>query len=126
MKWFDYAAPASIGEAIGLLTSHPGARLLAGGTDLLVQLRAGRKETDLVVDVKRIPELNTLQYDPKAGLTLGAAVPCYRIYGDATVSRHYPAFAEVASLMVARRFRDALQSAAICAMRRQARIPCRC
>jgi len=99
VKWFDYAAPASVGEAVGLLTAHPNARLLAGGTDLLVQLRSGRKETDLVVDIKRIPELNALQYDAKAGLTLGAAVPCYRIYGDATVARHYPALAEVAALI---------------------------
>ncbi len=99
MKWFDYAAPASVGEAVGLLTAHPGARLLAGGTDLLVQLRAGRRETDLVVDVKRIPELNAIHYDPKHGLTLGAAVPCYRIYGDGTIARNYPALAEVASLI---------------------------
>lgn len=99
MKWFDYAAPASLGEAVGLLTAHPSARLLAGGTDLLVQLRAGRKETDLVVDIKRVPELNAIQYDAKAGLTLGAAVPCYRIYGDATVVRHYPALAEVAAII---------------------------
>jgi len=99
VKWFDYAAPASVGEAVGLLTAHPGARLLAGGTDLLVQLRAGRRETDLVVDVKRIPELNAIHYDPKHGLTLGAAVPCYRIYGDGTIARNYPALAEVASLI---------------------------
>ena len=99
MKWFDYAAPASVSEAVGLLTAHPNARLLAGGTDLLVQLRAGRKEADVVVDVKRIPELNALHYDPKSGLTLGAAVPCYRIYGDKTVARHYPALVEVASLI---------------------------
>lgn len=99
MKWFDYAAPTSVGEAIGLLTANPGARPLAGGTDLIVQLRSGRKETGLVVDVKRIQELNSLSYDPKTGLTLGAAVPCYRIYGDATVSRRYPALAEVAALI---------------------------
>jgi len=99
VKWFDYAVPASVSEAVGLLTAHPSARLLAGGTDLLVQLRAGRKETDLVVDVKHIPELNALHYDPTAGLTLGAAVPCYRIYGDTTVARRYPALAEVAALI---------------------------
>ena len=99
MKWFDYAAPLSVGEAVGLLISHPGARLLAGGTDLLVQLRSGRKETDLVIDIKHIQELNALHYDPKLGLTLGAAVPCYRIYGDGTIARTYPALAEVASLI---------------------------
>lgn len=99
MKWFDYAAPRSVSEAVGLLASHPGARLLAGGTDLLVQLRAGRKETDYVVDLKHIPELNAIDYDPQRGLTLGAAVPCYRIYGDSAVSRNYPALAEVAALI---------------------------
>jgi CO/xanthine dehydrogenase FAD-binding subunit len=99
VKWFDYAAPVSVAEAVGLLTAHPSARLLAGGTDLLVQLRAGRKETDLVVDAKRIPELNALHYDPAHGLTLGSAVPCYRIYGDKTVARAYPSLVEVASLI---------------------------
>ena len=99
MKWFDYAAPSSVAEAIGLLTAHPSARLLAGGTDLLVQIRAGRKETDLVVDAKHIPELNAIHYDPAVGLTLGSAVPCYRIYRDQAVARAYPALAEVASLI---------------------------
>ncbi len=99
MKWFDYATPPSVGEAVGLLTAHPAARLLAGGTDLLVQLRAGRKETDLVVDLKRIRELNALEYDPARGLTIGAAVPCYRIYRDPTVARAYPALVELASLI---------------------------
>ena len=99
MKWFDYATPPSVGEAVGLLTAHPGARLLAGGTDLLVQLRAGRKETDLVVDLKHIPELNALEYDPVRGLTIGAAVPCHRIYRDPTVARAYPALVEMASLI---------------------------
>jgi CO/xanthine dehydrogenase FAD-binding subunit len=99
VKWFDYAAPESVGEAVELLTAHPGARMLAGGTDLLVQLRSGRQQTDLVVDVKRIPELNTVHYDPKLGLTLGAAVPCYRVYRDDAIPRHYPALAEVASLI---------------------------
>ena len=99
MKWFDYAAPASVAEAVGLLTAHPNARLLAGGTDLLVQLRAGRKVTDLVVDAKHIPELNAIHYDAARGLTLGAAVPCYRIYKDKNVTSAYPALAEVASLI---------------------------
>ncbi len=99
MKWFDYAAPTTLPEALGLMAAHPNARLLAGGTDLIVQMRAGRKETDLVIDTKKIPELNDLRYDPAGGLTLGAAVPCHRIYNDVTVKRVYPSLAEVTSII---------------------------
>ncbi|HTS31036.1 MAG TPA: xanthine dehydrogenase family protein subunit M [Bryobacteraceae bacterium] len=99
MKWFDYVAPRSLDEAVALMAAHPGARPLAGGTDLLVQMRSGRKETDYVVDVKHVRELNELSYDTARGLTLGAAVPCYRIYGDAAAARAYPSLAEVAALI---------------------------
>jgi carbon-monoxide dehydrogenase medium subunit len=99
VKHFDYNAPRTVDEAVGLLAAHPGALLLAGGTDLIVQLRARRKQTDLVVDIKHISELNELRYDPASGLTLGAAVPCYRIYGDPVVRQAYSALAEVANLI---------------------------
>ncbi|MBK5294034.1 MAG: xanthine dehydrogenase family protein subunit M [Acidobacteriia bacterium] len=99
MKWFDYAAPKTLSEALALLAAHPGARMLAGGTDLLVQMRAGRKPADLIIDIKNIAELNELRYERASGLTLGAAVACYRIYGDAAVSRAYPSLHQVASLI---------------------------
>jgi CO/xanthine dehydrogenase FAD-binding subunit len=99
VKPFDYAAVQSVDEATALLGAHPGALLLAGGTDLIVQLRAGRKTADLVVDIKRIPELNEIRYDPAQGLTLGAAVPYYRICADRAVSNAYPALADVAALI---------------------------
>lgn len=98
MKWFDYSAPRTLGEAVEIMTLHPSARALAGGTDLLVQMRTGRKQPDIVVDVKRIPEMNVLSVDA-AGLTLGAAVPCCRIYEDTAVSRAFPALSEVAALI---------------------------
>ncbi|MBS1824736.1 MAG: xanthine dehydrogenase family protein subunit M [Acidobacteria bacterium] len=99
MKWFDYQAPRNIGEAVEAMTLHPTARPLAGGTDLLVQMRAGRRTPDLIVDIKKIPELNQLHFEPGLGLTLGAAVPCYRIYNDSAVSRAYPSLAEVANII---------------------------
>jgi carbon-monoxide dehydrogenase medium subunit len=99
VKWFDYAAPQSLDQAVALMAAHPSARPLAGGTDLLVQMRSGRQETDYVVDVKHVPELNEITYGPAHGLTLGAAVPCYRIYGSASVARAYPSLAEVAALI---------------------------
>lgn len=100
MKWFDYASPASLAEALSLLAEHgERARLLAGGTDLLVQMRAGRRTPDLVIDIKNIAELNELAYNPSGGLTLGAAVPCYKIYGNTQVTAAYPALNDVASLI---------------------------
>ena len=100
MKPFDYARPGSVNEAVDLLAKHGDrARVLAGGTDLLVQLRAGVREADVVVDIKEIPELNEIRYDANSGLTLGAAVPCFRIYEHADVKQAYPALIDVASLI---------------------------
>ena len=99
MKWIDYANPRSIGEAVELLAEHESARMLAGGTDVLVMLRGGRYESDLLIDGKNIPELNEMTYDPLAGLTLGAAVPCYKIYANAALANAYPGIIDVATLI---------------------------
>ena len=100
MKWIDYANPRSVREAVDLLARHGDrGRILAGGTDILVQLRAGRRELDLLIDGKGIPELNEITYDPTVGLTLGAAVPCYKIYANAAISHAYPGIIDVATLI---------------------------
>ena len=100
MKWIDYASPRSVREALDLLSQHGDrARVLAGGTDVLVQLRGGRRELDLLVDGKGIPDLNEITYDPTVGLTLGAAVPCHKIYANAAISHAYPGIIDVASLI---------------------------
>ncbi|MDO8672091.1 MAG: FAD binding domain-containing protein, partial [Dehalococcoidia bacterium] len=91
MKAFDYRAPETLDEAITLLAAGGDrARPLAGGTDLIVQLRNGRFELETLVDIKRLPELNSLSYDSAAGLTIGAAVPVYRVYEDHEISAAYP------------------------------------
>ena len=100
MEAIDYIVPKTIGEAVQTMASRGDrARALAGGTDLLVQLRGGRRSADLVVDLKEIPELNALTYSPRNGLTVGAAVPCYQIYGDQAVASAYPAIIDAASLI---------------------------
>ncbi len=69
-----YVAPETLDAALGLLADAGGtARVLAGGTDLLVQLRAGRVAPTLLVDIKRIPELRSLE-PCDGGWRIGAAV----------------------------------------------------
>jgi CO/xanthine dehydrogenase FAD-binding subunit len=100
LKPIDYAAPRSVAEAVALLGEKgERARVLAGGTDLIVQVREGRRDLDLLVDGKFVPELNELSYDPKRGLRIGAAVPCYRIYEHAEVGKAYPGLVDAVSLV---------------------------
>ncbi|MCY2963992.1 MAG: xanthine dehydrogenase family protein subunit M [Planctomycetota bacterium] len=94
MRDFEYEAPASVAEAVRVLSHHNGtARPLAGGTDLIDQIRVGRHQPALVVDIKRIPELNVLEMST-GGLRLGAAVPCYRVYNDAGLNSAYTALVD--------------------------------
>ncbi|MBC8352282.1 MAG: xanthine dehydrogenase family protein subunit M [Planctomycetes bacterium] len=94
MHAFDYQSPSTVAEAIELMAKHNGsARPLAGGTDLIDQMRVGRLAPDVLIDVKKLDELNVLSADA-AGLHVGAAVPCYRIYGDETVNSQYTALAD--------------------------------
>ena len=100
MKDFSYAAPTTLKEAAALLTGANGkARILAGGTDIIVQLREGLRDADLVVDVKKIPELAELSYSAAKGLRLGASVPCYRVYEHSELGRAYPALVDAARIV---------------------------
>ncbi len=100
MEAIDFVKPNTVNEAVELMASKGDrARMMAGGTDILVQLRAGRRSLDLVVDAKGIPELNQITYDPQNGLTLGASVPCYQIYQNEAVANAYPGLIDCASLI---------------------------
>lgn len=99
MRDFDYAAPTTVAEAVQLLQSHNGAaRPLAGGTDLIDQVRVGRLTPDLVVDIKKIPELTRVEFSAN-GLRIGAAVPCHRLYHDAQIAAAYSALTDSASII---------------------------
>jgi CO/xanthine dehydrogenase FAD-binding subunit len=100
LQAFDYIATQTVDEAVSLLaTKGDQARVLAGGTDLIVQVREGRRRLDVIVDVKKIPELNELSYDPQNGLRLGAAVPCHKIYGHAAIAQAYPGLMDAVTLV---------------------------
>ncbi len=99
MRDFEYEAPTSLDSVLSRLSEQNGsARPLAGGTDLIDHIRAGRQQPQLILDVKKIPELNVLESGP-AGLRLGAAVPCCRICEAEAIHRDYTALTDACSII---------------------------
>jgi len=100
LQAFDYARVSTIDEAVALLgQQNREARVLSGGTDLLVSLREGRDSASLVVDVKGVPELMEMFFDRGGGLVQGAAVPCQRMYSDPQVAQGFPGLMDAARLI---------------------------
>ena len=103
MKWIGYSNAKTVDEAVELLSQGDNkAKVLAGGTDLLVQLRVAPQRInnpDLIVDIKDIPELNEVEFNSESGLTLGAAVPCYQVYQNPVIAQNYPGLIDSASLI---------------------------
>ena len=97
MRDFEFESPDTLDGAIQLLSANE-AKPLAGGTDLIDYIRTGRVDTDLVVDIKKIPELNILQADGN-GLRLGAAVSCRKICQSEAIRKSYPALFDVCSII---------------------------
>ena len=75
MTDIQYLAPGTLDEAVGAFAAASGAaRILAGGTDLLVQMRAGVVRPGLIVDIKKIPEMTSIEETADGGFRIGAAV----------------------------------------------------
>ncbi len=99
MKDFQYLAPRKLDEAAVLMAEHAGsAQLLAGGTDLLIFMRNGRKSPDVIIDAKKIPELTRLHLDGDR-LTIGAAVSCRTVWEHPEISVRFPALTDAATLI---------------------------
>ena len=98
MRNFIYVAPPSIEDAIGELRRGE-ARPLAGGTDLLPQLREGRRNADRIVDLKRIAELGAIRALPQGGVAIGAALSATSVARHPLISARYPAIAAAARLL---------------------------
>jgi len=101
MHTFAYARPASLEEAVALLAEHgPDARVLAGGTDLIIRLRDGSARPRLVVDVKGVPELAPgIRAGSDGALVIGATTVMTDIAADPLVRRNAPALAEAAAVV---------------------------
>jgi len=93
-----YACPGTIEEAIAAMAAGD-ARALAGGTDLIPQLREGRRRAARIVDLKRIPELTTIAAMPDGSIAIGAAANATAVSRHAAIAAVYPAVAESARLI---------------------------
>ncbi len=99
MEAFDYVAPRSLAEVFGHLGNGRKSLMLAGGTDVIIQIREGRKHADQVIDIKHIPELMGMTWGSDGSLEIGAAKPLAEIYEDAEVKRRLPGLIDAASLI---------------------------
>ena len=100
MRPFRYLRPTSLREVIAFLEEHgAGARLLAGGTDLTVELRYGKSLPRVVIDVKRASDLSPVIAEADGSLTISATVPLTDVEENKTVRRYFPALAEAAAVV---------------------------
>ncbi|MBI2874285.1 MAG: FAD binding domain-containing protein [Firmicutes bacterium] len=97
MGHFDYLAPKTLAEALGALQDRgSGAAVLAGGTDLLVQLKQRKRDLSCLISVGSLPELKGIRKTPDGMLSVGAATPLGEIVSAAGLSREAACLAEAA------------------------------
>jgi CO/xanthine dehydrogenase FAD-binding subunit len=100
MQPFAYARPETVEEAVALLTEHRGeAKLLAGGTDLIIELRNWWIHPKVVIDLKRIDELAPAIVEKDGFLAISASTVMADIVADERVQRLFPALVEAANVV---------------------------
>jgi carbon-monoxide dehydrogenase medium subunit len=98
MKAFDYMRPSSLEEACRLLGQFNGqAKVLAGGTDLLVQFKQRKMQSKALISLRDIPELSFIRLKPDQGISIGAMTTLSAVETSKEISQKYPAIVEAAS-----------------------------
>ena len=99
MSAMSYSAPSTISEAVSLLANAGGlAKIMSGGTDLLVQMKSGRVKPAMVIDTKRIPgSIGIREVD--GGFVIGAATPGAMLGEHAGLVKAWPGVVEGANLI---------------------------
>ena len=100
MRRFELAVPGSVDECLQILAKRgPDTKVVAGGTDLLPQLKNGVLKPGWVVDLSAVAELRTIADAPDGGLRIGASVTARELELDARVRSRFPALAESAAMV---------------------------
>ncbi|HSV56997.1 MAG TPA: FAD binding domain-containing protein [Magnetospirillaceae bacterium] len=104
---FQYRAPRTRPELLSLLAEHgASARILAGGTDLLPNMRMGIAKPTYVIDCKRLPNAGRLAFSPTEGLVIGHGVTVAAILQDPEVRERYPLLAEAGRQLASHQVRN--------------------
>jgi CO/xanthine dehydrogenase FAD-binding subunit len=99
MPRVNYAAPSTVDEAVKILAATSGeAKVLSGGTDLLVQLKSGRARPEMIVDTKHIPNLIGIREEGDC-FVIGAATPGVMISADKRLEHAFPGVVEGVDLI---------------------------
>jgi len=98
MKPFEYLEPKTVEEAVSLLSKYRGkAKVIAGGTDLVVQMRGELTKPQYVVDITAISGLDYINYDEKGGLRVGALTTIRGLERSTVLHQRYPVISVAAS-----------------------------
>ena len=100
MPTLNYAAPTSVDDAVKLLAGSSGlAKVLSGGTDLLVQLRSGRLRPELIVDTKKIPGIMGVRQEADGSFVIGSATPGSVLEANEALKKAWPGVVEATDLI---------------------------
>lgn len=103
----EYVKPASLSDASKFLEEHEGAaKPFSGGTDSFVRLRDGVIKVGYLVDIKGLEGTKELSFDPKKGLTIGAAVTMNQVIANKDVVKHYPNLVEASKSVASYQLRN--------------------
>ncbi len=95
---FTFFSPETLQETLALAGEHGDkARILAGGTDVLVDMKSGRMTADTVISIDRLSELNFIRYSDKDGLELGPLTTVRSLEKSGDISNRYPLLKDAAS-----------------------------
>jgi carbon-monoxide dehydrogenase medium subunit len=94
---FEYLEPESIDEALGMLSRYHGkAKIIAGGTDLMLQIRYKQVRPEYVIDITRIPDLDNITFEGRQGLRLGALTTIRALETSAQIQERVPIISQAA------------------------------
>ncbi len=107
MQSFDYYTPQTLTQALKLLGQLNGqTRVIAGGTDLMLQMKSGLLTPANIINIKQVPQLNGIAYSEQSGLRLGALTTLRQLTRSSIIQKHYPCLSQTANLMASEQIRS--------------------